>query len=153
MAEKIDWDNLPTTIKVWVETTERLPEGIYACQRCEGTSRVQVGHADPGPNPTVKCGMCFGTRRIKRCGECRENPVPSNSVLGLCKECEDRLMQHVLDLEKRTEIICTFPQWTKMCEHPEFQDSNSDGKLVCNLNGCEYATLPSTPDHTLTEEN
>ena len=144
MTEEIDWDDLQSTIKVWIETTERLPEGVYACPRCEGTGRVQVGHADPGPNPTVKCGMCNGARAIKKCKECRDNPIPANNVLGLCNECENKAMQHILDLEKRTEIVCTFPKESGICAHSEFQECNSDGKLVCDLNGCEYASLPLT---------
>ncbi|MCK5012553.1 MAG: hypothetical protein KAS66_01935 [Candidatus Omnitrophica bacterium] len=146
MTEKIDWDNLPTTIKVWEENTKQLIPGLYACPRCEGTGRVQVGHADPGPNPTVKCGMCMCTKMIKKCGECQENPVPSNSILGLCKECEDNLMQHILDLEKHIEIVCTFQEESETCGHPELQESNSNGKLVCDIKGCEYATLPPTSD-------
>ena len=144
MTEEIDWNDLQSTIKVWVETTERLPEGLYACPRCEGTGKIQVGHADPGPNPTVKCGMCMGTKKIKRCGKCQKNPVPSDDVSGLCDECERKAMQHVLDLEKRTEIVCTFPKESGICAHSEFQECNSNGKLVCDLNGCEYATLPLT---------
>ena len=144
MAEEIDWENLPTAIDTWVISTKNLPEGIYACPRCGGTGRVQVGHADPGPNPTVKCGMCNGARAIKKCKECRDNPIPANNVLGLCNECENKAMQHILDLEKRTEIVCTFPKESGICAHSEFQECNSDGKLVCDLNGCEYASLPLT---------
>lgn len=142
MKKKIDWDNLPTLISVWVETIKKLPDGLYACPRCEGTGRVEVGHADPGPNPTVRCGMCNGTRAIKKCKECRTNPIPANSTLGLCDECEKKAMQHILNLEKRVEIVCTFPQWSEMCGHPEFQECNSKGKLVCDLKGCEYANFP-----------
>ena len=144
MTEEIDWDNLPTAIDTWVISTKNLPEGIYACPRCEGTGRVQVGHADPGPNPTVKCGMCNGARAIKKCKECQTNPIPANDVPGLCDECEKKAMQHVLDLERRTEIVCTFPKESGICAHSEFQECNSKGKLVCDLNGCEYASLPLT---------
>ena len=145
MTETIDWDNLPTTTKVWVETTERLPEGVYACPRCEGTGRIEVGHADPGPNPSVKCGMCNGVRVIKRCEKCRGNPVPTNSVLGLCKDCEEQLMKDTVELEKRVEIICDFPEEKGICAHSEFQRCNSKGNLVCDPDSCEYANPPPAP--------
>lgn len=144
MSEKIDWDNLPTAIDTWKVTTKNLPEGLYGCPRCEGTGRVQVGHADPGPNPTVKCGMCNGVRAIKKCKECQVNPVPANSIMELCDECEGKKMQHILDLEKRPEIVCNFPQWITSCPHPVAQETNSDGNLVCDIDVCEYAIKKST---------
>lgn len=144
MTEKVDWDNLPTAIDTWIRSTKNLSKGLYGCPRCEATGRIQVGHADPGPNPTVNCGMCNGTRVIKRCGKCQENPVPSDSVLGLCNECEEHLMKDILELEKRVGIVCSFPEEKGICAHSEFQKCNSKGKLVCDPDSCEYANIPLT---------
>jgi len=144
MNEKVDWDSLPTTIEVWVRDTKQLQEGDYACPRCEGTGRVQLGHADPGPNPTVRCGMCGGTQVIRKCKECHTNPIPLNNISNLCNECEDKALQHILDLEKRPEIVCSFPQSEGICGHSELQECNSIGNLVCDINKCEYASSPLT---------
>ena len=139
MTEKIYWDNLPTTIRVWVETTETLPEGVYACQRCKGTGTIQVGHADPGPNPAVKCGMCNGTQRIKKCKVCKENPVAVNERFRVCSSCSKKYMDHLSELEKRPEVICEFHNGAKECSTPELQEQNSNGHLVCDLESCQYA--------------
>ena len=141
MSEKIDWDALLRTIEVTVckTVTEKLPEGLYACPRCEGTGRIQVGHADPGPNPTIRCGMCNGTQKIKKCKVCRENPVALNDKYGMCNECSTKGMEHIIELEKRPEVICDFPQWITQCPHPGLQEFNSDRELVCDLELCEYS--------------
>lgn len=141
MTKKVNWKYLPTTISVWVETIEELPEGVYACPQCKGTGRIQVGHADPGSNPTVKCDMCSGTQKIKKCVECGTNPVPSNDNSGLCKDCEIDRIDHVLELEKRPEIICKFPNEEGICANYVVQECNSDGKLVCDPKECEYAII------------
>ena len=139
MTENIDWDSLKKSIKVWVKTNQALPDDLYACPRCEGTGRIQVGHADPGPNPTIKCGMCNGTQMIKRCFTCRENPISSSSRSGVCDECETKRLEHLVEIEKRPEVICIFPKGRTQCPSPEHQEFNSDGNLVCDLELCEYS--------------
>ena len=107
MTEKIDWESLLKTINVWVETAQALPDDLYACPHCEGTGRIQVGHADPGPNPTIKCGMCNGTQIIKKCHTCQINPIPSDSRSCMCNKCETERLEHLMNIEKHTEICPT----------------------------------------------
>lgn len=139
MTEKIYWDSLQKSIEVWVKTIQALPDDLYACPRCEGTGRIQVGHADPGPNPTIKCGMCNGSQMIKKCNICQENPVPSNDRACMCHECNEKYLNRVLEFEKRPEIVCNFPQLAVKCPTPDLRETNSNGNLVCDLELCDFA--------------
>jgi len=139
MFAEINWDLLETTIQVCVPTTETLPEGIYACPRCEATGRIEIGCRDPGPNKTLRCGMCNGTRKIKKCKMCQEKPVPFNDNLGICEICSKKYMDHILELEKRPEIICNYPDSAAQCPTRTLQEHNSNGHLVCDLDSCNHA--------------
>jgi len=141
MSEKVDWNSLSTTLKSYTTITKKLPAGLYACPRCEGSGRIPLGTRHVGPHPTIMCGMCQGTRIIKRCKICKENPIPHNIPSGMCYECTKARMKHLIELEYRPEIICNFPQWTMNCPNPELQEQNSKGNLVCSLDDCEYSQL------------
>lgn len=143
MTEIIDWGSLERTIERHTTFTEKLPEGLYACPRCGATGRILLGSRPTGPHPTAMCGMCRGTRIIKRCKDCKENPIPHNDSVGLCNECAHKRMDHLLELDKRPEIICNFPQWTMNCPNPELQEQNCKKALVCGLESCQYSHPPA----------
>lgn len=142
MPEKIDWNLLEKEIKCYTVITKKLPEGLYACPRCEASGRIPLGNRD------MMCGMCRGSRIIKRCKSCKENPIPYSDQWGLCDVCQQKRMKEIIELEKRPKIVCNFPQWTTNCPNTTLQEKNSKGELVCGLDLCPYShpPVPLSPD-------
>ena len=96
-----------TVIKTTEEIVEvKLPEGVYACPRCNGEGKVEIGHRDgwigevniTGAIMSI-CGMCNGTQAIIPCSECG-NFMPNNShnrKYKICFKCYTE--QHIKKLK------------------------------------------------------